>query len=119
MNLRYAVVFGRMPNNYGAYPPDVPGCVSTGATRAQIRDNIREALCFHVEGVVESGEAPPEPRMSVKEAMAYHSQPREEVVETIEPAVDLPTTVEMVEIVLPQSVFHTGRWAGAYCTANF
>ena len=28
MKLRYAVVFEQTPNNYGAYVPDVPGCVS-------------------------------------------------------------------------------------------
>ena len=106
MKLQYAVVFERMPNNYGAYAPDVPGCVSTGATWGQVHDNIREALCFHIEGVVESGETPSEPRMSVKEAMAYHSQPHEDVAEIGEPATGLSTTVEMVEIevVLPQPI---------------
>ena len=29
MKLTYAVVFEQTPNNYGAYAPDVPGCIST------------------------------------------------------------------------------------------
>ena len=32
MRLRYAVVYQRLPNNYGAYVPDLPGCISTGET---------------------------------------------------------------------------------------
>ena len=109
MKLRYAVVFEQTPNNYGAYAPDVPGCVSTGTTWKEIQDNIREALAFHIEGMVENGETLPEPRMSVKDAMTYHSEPLDEyVLESLaeygEPAGDLSITVEMVEIevVLPQ-----------------
>ena len=108
--VRYAVVFEQTANNYGAYAPDVPGCVSTGSTWEEIQANIREALAFHIEGMVENGETIPEPRMSIKEAMAYHSQPLEEyVLESLaefgEAPTDLPTTVEMVEVevLLPQA----------------
>ena len=110
MNLKYAVVFEQTPNNFGAYAPDVPGCVSTGKTWDEMRANIREALSFHIEGMVQNGEPIPEPRMSVREAMAHHCEPLEgHVLESLaefgESADDLPTTVEMVEIevVLPQA----------------
>ena len=110
VNLKYAVVFEQTPNNYGAYAPDVPGCVSTGKTWDEIRANIREALSFHIEGMVQNGEPIPEPRMSVTESMAYHCEPLEEhVLESLaefgESADNLPTTVEMVviEVVLPQA----------------
>ena len=69
------MVFEQTPNNYGAYAPDVRGCVSTGSTWEEIQANIREALAFHIEGMAENGETIPEPRMSITEAMAYHSQP--------------------------------------------
>ena len=103
MNLKYAVVIEQTPNNFGAYAPDVPGCVSTGMTWDEMRANIREALSFHIEGMVRNGEPVPEPRMSVREAMAYHCKVLEEPVlesfaEFGEPADNLPTTVEMVEI---------------------
>ena len=108
MNLKYAVVFEKTPNNYGAYAPDVPGCVSTGETWDEMRAKIREALSFHVEGMTRNGELIPEPRMSVREAMNYHCEPlKEHVLESLaefgESADNLPTTVEMVEIevVLP------------------
>ena len=110
VNLKYAVVFEQTPNNFGAYAPDVPGCVSTGKTWDEMRANIREALSFHIEGMVQNGEPIPEPRMSVREAMAYHCEPLDEYVleslaEFDESANDLPTTVELVEIevALPQA----------------
>lgn len=37
--------------NWSAYFPDVPGCVATGATRAETIERAREALAFHVEGL--------------------------------------------------------------------
>ena len=50
MRLRYAVVFERLPDNYGAYVPDLPGCISTGETWDEMQQMIREAISFHVEG---------------------------------------------------------------------
>ncbi len=58
---KYAVVFETSPNNYAAYVPDLPGCVSTGATREEIERNIREAIAFHIEGLLIEGEPIPEP----------------------------------------------------------
>ena len=110
MNLNYAVVFEQTPNNFGAYAPDVPGCVSTGKTRDEMRANILEALSIHIEEMVRDGEPVPEPRMSISEAMAYHCEvlegpDLESFAEFGESADNLPTTAEMVEIevVLPQA----------------
>ena len=36
---------------YSAYSPDLPGCVSTGATREEVESNMREAIEFHLEGL--------------------------------------------------------------------
>ena len=58
---KYAVVFEKSPNNYAAYVPDLPGCVSTGATREEVERNIREAIAFHIEGLQIEGEPIPEP----------------------------------------------------------
>ena len=65
MKLKYAVVYERTPNNYGAYVPDLPGCISTGKTWEEIRENIQEAIAFHLEGIQESGEPVPEPQTMV------------------------------------------------------
>ena len=38
MKLKYAVVYERTPNNYSAYSPDLPGCISTGETWEDIQE---------------------------------------------------------------------------------
>ena len=56
------------PNNYAAYAPDVPGCVSTGKTWDEMQAMIREALTFHIEFLLEDGDPLPAPKMSIDEA---------------------------------------------------
>ena len=60
--MSYVVVYEQAPNNYAAYVPDLPGCVSTGATREEVERNIREAIAFHLEGLRLENEPIPEPR---------------------------------------------------------
>ncbi len=78
MKLKYAVVFERSPNNYGAYVPDLPGCVSVGDTWEEMQDMIKEAITFHIEDMLECGEPLPQPTMSVEQAVSFHSQPLSE-----------------------------------------
>ena len=47
--------------NYSPYPPDLPGCVATGATREECEREMRDAITFHIEGLRDAGEAIPEP----------------------------------------------------------
>ena len=58
---KYVVVIERGPNNYSAYVPDLPGCVTTGKTVEEIKTNIREAIELHLEGLMEDGTPVPEP----------------------------------------------------------
>ena len=51
----YAIVIEKTPNNYSAYAPDLPGCAATGATLAEIQQQIKEAIEFHLEGLREDG----------------------------------------------------------------
>ena len=109
MKLSYAVVFEQTSNNYGAYAPDVPGCVSVGETWEEMQAMIREALTLHIEAMVENGEAISEPRMSLEEAMAYHCQVLAEYeknppLEFRDAPPTLSTTFETVEVevALPQ-----------------
>ncbi len=95
MKLSYAVVYERLPSNYGAYVPDLPGCISTGETWDEMQKMIREAIAFHVEGMLEDGEPVPEPSMSVQEAMAYHAGVFSE---NGGPDTETDTIVEMVEV---------------------
>ncbi|MEZ2227688.1 MAG: type II toxin-antitoxin system HicB family antitoxin [Microcoleus sp.] len=58
--MRYAIVIEKTPNNYSAYPPDLPGCAATGATLAEVQQQIKEAIEFHLEGLREEGLPIPE-----------------------------------------------------------
>ena len=75
MKLKYIVVFEQTPNNYAAYAPDVPGCISTGKTWEKMLEMIHECLEFHIEGMMINGDPLPESRMSMEEAMAHHCEP--------------------------------------------
>lgn len=59
--MRYAVVIERAGSNFSAYVPDLPGCVATGETVAGVEAEIREAIRFHINGLVEDGIAVPQP----------------------------------------------------------
>ena len=59
--MRYAVVIEQAEGNYSAYVPDLPGCVTTGATLEETERNMREAIAFHLEGLREDGLPIPAP----------------------------------------------------------
>jgi predicted RNase H-like HicB family nuclease len=59
--MRYAVVIEQAAGNYSAYVPDLPGCVATGPTVAEVEQEIREAIRFHIEGLEEDGLPVPAP----------------------------------------------------------
>ena len=58
---RYAIVIEKATTNYGAYVPDLPGCVATGATVEEAERLLREAIALHLEGMREDGLPTPEP----------------------------------------------------------
>ena len=58
---KYLVIFEKARENYSAYSPDIPGCIATGKTRKEAGENIREAISFHIEGLVKDGMPVPEP----------------------------------------------------------
>ena len=58
---RYAVIIEKAAANWAAYVPDLPGCITTGATRDEVSENIREAIELHIEAMREVGEPVPEP----------------------------------------------------------
>jgi predicted RNase H-like HicB family nuclease len=51
--MRYAIVIEKADGNYSAYVPDLPGCVATGADVAEVEENMREAIRFHIDGLKE------------------------------------------------------------------
>ena len=59
--MRYAIVIERAEDNYSAYVPDLPSCVATGKSVAEVEREIRGAIEFHLEGLREDGLPAPKP----------------------------------------------------------
>jgi predicted RNase H-like HicB family nuclease len=59
--LKYAVVFERSEDGYGAFVPDLPGCITVGDTLEEAERNIREAITGHIEAMRAHGEKIPVP----------------------------------------------------------
>lgn len=59
--LRYTIIIEKAGDNYSAYAPDLPGCITTGPTVEQTRRNMEEAIAFHLHGMHEDGEPIPQP----------------------------------------------------------
>lgn len=46
--------------NFGAHIPLLPGCVATGSTLKEVKDNMKEAILLHIEGSLEDGDPIPD-----------------------------------------------------------
>ena len=49
------------PTGFGAYLPDLPGCVAVGDTREEAIALITDAVKYHLELMAEHGETIPNP----------------------------------------------------------
>ncbi len=56
---RFLVIIEQGENSYGAYSPDLPGCVAVGVTREEVERNMREAIEMHIQGMIEDNEPIP------------------------------------------------------------
>jgi len=59
--MKYTVVIEKTENNYGAYVPDLPGCVAVAETQDELMELIKEAVELHIESMKLDGEQIPEP----------------------------------------------------------
>ena len=59
--MQYTVIVEQGETSWGAYVPDLPGCIAAGETREEVWQLIREAIDFHIEGLRENGEIVPLP----------------------------------------------------------
>ena len=62
MPMKYMVVVEQSDTGYGAYVPDLPGCIAAAETREEITLLIQEAIEFHIEGLLEAGQCVPLPQ---------------------------------------------------------
>jgi predicted RNase H-like HicB family nuclease len=62
----YVVIIEKGENAFGAYVPDLPGCIAVGESREEVMTLIREAIEFHVGGLREDGRPLPPPASSIE-----------------------------------------------------
>ena len=64
--MRYAVIIEKSETSFGAYVPDLPGCIAAAETKEEVLQLIHEAIEFHVEGLREDGQPIPQPSSSIE-----------------------------------------------------
>ncbi|MBF0290802.1 MAG: type II toxin-antitoxin system HicB family antitoxin [Nitrospinae bacterium] len=70
--MRYMVVIEQGPSSFGAYVPDLPGCIAVGESRQEVLQQIQEAIEFHLEGIKAGGASVPQPH-SYSEFVEVHA----------------------------------------------
>lgn len=63
---RYVVVIEETGDGYGAFVPDLPGCVAAGDSYEETEQLIREAIPFHLEGLHANGDPVPDPTTRIE-----------------------------------------------------
>ena len=63
---RFLVIIEKGDQSYGAYSPDLPGCVAVGDTIEEVEKNMREAIAMHIQGLIEDHEPIPVPQTTAK-----------------------------------------------------
>jgi predicted RNase H-like HicB family nuclease len=59
--MKYLIIIEKAINNYSAFIPDVPGCVATGNTPEEAKNELLSALKMHIDGLIEDGLPIPKP----------------------------------------------------------
>ena len=59
--MRYMIVIEKGESSFGAYIPDLPGCVAVAETEDEVKKLIQEAIEFHLEDLQETGAETPKP----------------------------------------------------------
>ncbi len=52
---KFLIVIEKSKDGFGAYSPDLPGCVAVAANREEVEEKMYEAMIFHLEGLQEDG----------------------------------------------------------------
>ena len=59
--MKYTVIIETSASGYGAYVPDLPGCIAAGSSREEVLELIKEAIEFHIQGLKDEGHPIPPP----------------------------------------------------------
>ena len=80
---RFLIVIEKAGSNYSGYSPDIPGCGVAGDTREETKRLLREAIEFHLEGLVEDGDPIPASESSAEYIMVNEPQSAKSVSATV------------------------------------
>lgn len=61
---RYVILIEPTASGFSAHSPDLPGCVATGATHADVEASMRDAIALHLKGLRANGQPVPAPSTS-------------------------------------------------------
>ena len=64
--MKYAVIIEEGPSSFGAYVPDLPGCVAVADTREEAVRLIKDAIVLHLESMIDDGTPIPRPQSSTE-----------------------------------------------------
>ena len=56
---KYLIVIEKTKTGYSSYSPDLPGCIAAARTKKTLEKRMKEAIQFHLEGLIEEGEKIP------------------------------------------------------------
>ncbi len=62
--MQFLVVIEQGQSSFGAYVPDLPGCVAAGETREEVSVLIQEAIELHIEDLKAHGQQVPKAQSS-------------------------------------------------------
>ena len=99
-------------SDYTVTFPDFAGCITAGSTLDEARDMAREALPFHVEGLIADGIPIPSP-MGLEQALETDSMARDAVAFLVDVAFDDP--IVRANITVPKGILdRIDRYAKAH-----
>ncbi|HTK07214.1 MAG TPA: type II toxin-antitoxin system HicB family antitoxin [Ktedonobacteraceae bacterium] len=63
---RFLIIVEKGCENYGAYSPDLPGCIAVGDTVEEVEQNMQKAIAMHLQGMLEDHEPIPTPHFTAR-----------------------------------------------------
>ncbi|MFQ3169164.1 MAG: putative RNase H-like HicB family nuclease [Limisphaerales bacterium] len=63
--MKYTIVLEKGESSFGAFVPDLPGCIAAGETQQETLQLIKEAIEFHIEGLKADKQEIPPPQCNI------------------------------------------------------
>jgi len=59
--MKYLIIYEKSSTGYGAYAPDLPGCIAAARSLKETKELMRGAIEMHLKAMREDGDPIPEP----------------------------------------------------------